>query len=146
MTLNEREAFLGFLRAKGVIKVGWNSLGVLTNLVREAGCTLSYNDIELMHEVWMEKAKAQAVPEGYVLVTMDQAKDTARLDFMLQEPRLVTTDINYDENYDKTGEGFCVNAVYWISGWERLTETVHQTKREAIDEVMVEASESGVEE
>ncbi|HBY7915926.1 DUF551 domain-containing protein [Acinetobacter baumannii] len=59
----EREAFLGFLRTKGVVKVGWNSLGVLTNLVREAGCTLSYNDIELMQEVWMEKAKAQAIPE-----------------------------------------------------------------------------------
>lgn len=62
----EREAFLGFLRTKGVVKVGWNSLGVLTNLVREAGCTLSYNDIELMQEVWMEKAKAQAVrPQKY---------------------------------------------------------------------------------
>ncbi|MDC5112007.1 DUF551 domain-containing protein [Acinetobacter baumannii] len=59
----EREAFLVYLRTKGVIKVGWNSLGVLTNLVREAGCTLGYNDIELMQEVWMEKAKAQAVPE-----------------------------------------------------------------------------------
>jgi len=68
MTLNERESFLGFLRTKGVIKAGWNSLGVLTNLVREAGCTLSYNDIELMQEVWMEKAKAQAVPEGFRLV------------------------------------------------------------------------------
>lgn len=63
--MNER--LLGFLRTKGVIKVGWNSLGVLTNLVREAGCTLSYNDIELMQEVWM-KAKAQAVPEGFCLV------------------------------------------------------------------------------
>lgn len=68
MTLNERESFLGFLKTKGVIKVGWNSLGVLTKLVREAGCTLSYNDIELMHEVWMEKAKAQAVPEVFCLV------------------------------------------------------------------------------
>ncbi|HFX6477040.1 TPA: hypothetical protein ACIFD1_003343 [Acinetobacter baumannii] len=60
----EREAFLVYLRTKGVIKVGWNSLGVLTNLVREAGCTLGYNDIELMQEVWMEKAKAQGVPEN----------------------------------------------------------------------------------
>ncbi|MFW1892120.1 hypothetical protein [Acinetobacter geminorum] len=59
----EREAFQRFLKTKGVVKVGWNSLGVLTNLVREAGCTISYNDIELMQEVWMEKAKAQAVPE-----------------------------------------------------------------------------------
>lgn len=64
----EREAFIEFLKTKGVIKVGWNSLGVLTNLVREAGCTLSYNEIELMQEVWMEKAKAQTVPEGYCLV------------------------------------------------------------------------------
>jgi len=53
----EREAFSGFLRTKGVVKVGWNSLGVLTNLVREAGCTLNYNDIELMQETWMAKAK-----------------------------------------------------------------------------------------
>lgn len=64
----EREAFLGFLSTKGVIKVGWNSLGVLTNLVREAGCTLGYNEIELMQEVWMEKAKNQLVPETHVLV------------------------------------------------------------------------------
>ncbi|WP_228272483.1 hypothetical protein [Acinetobacter baumannii] len=62
MEIKEKEAFLEFLRTKGVIKVGWNSLGVLTNLVREAGCTLSYNDIELMQEAWMEKAKAQALP------------------------------------------------------------------------------------
>lgn len=95
-------------------------------------------------ELWQIKANTQAVPEG-VFVTEDQAKDTARLDFMLQEPRLVTTDVNYDENYDKTGEGFCVNAVYWISGWERLTETVHQTKREAIDKAMIVESESGAE-
>lgn len=63
----EREAFLGFLRTKGVIKAGWNSLGVLTNLVREAGCSLSYNDIELMQESWMEKAKAQVVT-GWISV------------------------------------------------------------------------------
>ncbi|WP_151859416.1 hypothetical protein [Acinetobacter nosocomialis] len=62
MEIKEKEAFLEFLRTKGVIKVGWNCLGVLTNLVREAGCTLSYNDIELMQEVWMEKAKTQALP------------------------------------------------------------------------------------
>lgn len=62
MEIKEKEAFLEFLRTKGVIKVGWNSLGVLTNLVREAGCTLSYYDIELMQEAWMEKAKAQALP------------------------------------------------------------------------------------
>lgn len=95
-------------------------------------------------DLW-QKAKAQAVPDGYVLVTEDQAKDTSRLDFMLQENKVVTTDINVDENYERTGEGFCVNAVYWIDGWDRLTETVHQTKREAIDEAINVASESGAE-
>ncbi|ELZ9146968.1 hypothetical protein RHK97_002544 [Acinetobacter baumannii] len=92
-------------------------------------------------EAWLE-AKAQAVPEGYVLVTEDQAKDAARLDFMLKEHRVICTDTNYDENYELSDEGFCVNEVYWIDGWDRLTETVHQTKREAIDKAM-EASESG---
>ncbi|MEG8265844.1 hypothetical protein MKS78_18940 [Acinetobacter baumannii] len=92
--------------------------------------------------MFQEKAKAQAVPEGYVLVTEDQAKDAARLDFMLKEHRVICTDTNYDENYELTDEGFCVNEVYWIDGWDRLTETVHQTKREAIDKAM-EASESG---
>lgn len=66
MNMNEREAFLGFLRTKGVIKVGWNSLGVLTNLVREAGCTLSYNDIELMQEVWMKKPKLRQCQKVFV--------------------------------------------------------------------------------
>ncbi|WP_289351747.1 hypothetical protein [Acinetobacter baumannii] len=89
----EREAFLGFLRTKGVVKVGWNSLGVLTNLVREAGCTLSYNDIELMQEVWMEKAKAQAVPEGYCLVP--------------KEP----TEVMERAGFDK-GAGFLANSIY----------------------------------
>ncbi|EXB14796.1 MULTISPECIES: hypothetical protein [Acinetobacter calcoaceticus/baumannii complex] len=89
----ESEAFLGFLRTKGVVKVGWNSLGVLTNLVREAGCTLSYNDIELMQEVWMEKAKAQAVPEGYCLVP--------------KEP----TEVMERAGFDK-GAGFLANSIY----------------------------------
>ncbi|MDI9733040.1 hypothetical protein QM259_12165 [Acinetobacter baumannii] len=97
---------------------------------------------QLGWELWQIKAKDQAVPEGYVLVTEDQAKDAARLDFMLKEHRVICTDTNYDENYELTDEGFCVNEVYWIDGWDRLTETVHQTKREAIDKAM-EASESG---
>lgn len=76
----------------------------------------------------------------YVVVPVDQAKDAERLDFMLQENMVVSTDINWDENFERTGEGFCVNAVYWIDGWYRLTSTVHQTKREAIDAAMVEAA------
>jgi hypothetical protein len=61
MTLNEREAFKSYLKTKGIVKIDWNCLGVITDVVREAGCTLGYNDLELMQEVW--EAKAQAVPE-----------------------------------------------------------------------------------
>jgi len=125
----------------------WLSKNMAT--LRQATAHLSNNDINDIIEVagrliW-EASKNQTVPEGYVLVPEDQAKDTARLDFMLKESRVVSTDANYDENYDKTGEGFCVNEVYWIDGWDRLTETVHQTKREAIDKAMIVESESGAE-
>lgn len=90
------------------------------------------------NDMWMAwfEAKAQAVPEGYVLINEEQAKDTARLDFMLKEHRVICTDTNYDENYELTDEGFCVNEVYWIDGWDRLTKTVHKTEREAIDQAM----------
>ncbi|EXA69426.1 hypothetical protein J503_1043 [Acinetobacter baumannii 984213] len=64
----ERELFVAFLKTKGILKIDWNCMGVITNIVREADCDLSYSDIELMQEVWMEKAKAQAVPESYVLL------------------------------------------------------------------------------
>lgn len=125
----------------------WLSKNMTT--LRQATAHLSNNDVNDIIEVagrliW-EASKTQVLPEGYVIVTEDQAKDTARLDFMLLENKVVSTDINVDENYERTGEGFCVNAVYWIDGWDRLTETVHQTKREAIDKA-IEASESGVEE
>ena len=81
--------------------------------------------------------------KGCVVVPVDQAKDTERLDFMLKENMVVSTDINWGENFERTGEGFCVNAVYWIDGWDRLTSTVHQTKREAIDAAMLEAARGG---
>lgn len=58
----ERELFVAFLKTKGIVKIDWNCMGIVTNMVREAGCTLSYNDIELMQEAWMEKAKNQLVP------------------------------------------------------------------------------------
>ncbi|WP_336964038.1 hypothetical protein [Acinetobacter pittii] len=66
MNINEREAFATYLKSKGILKIEWNCLGVITNLVREAGCALGYNDIELMQETWMNKA--QSIPEGFCLV------------------------------------------------------------------------------
>ena len=96
--------------------------------------------IGCLNGAWWQFQQMKKKLEGCVVVPGDQAKDTARLDFMLEENRVVSTDINCDENYERTDEGFCVNAVYWIDGWDRLTTSVHKTKREAIDAAMVEAA------
>ena len=63
----EWDLFVAHLRTLGVVKIGRNALGIITNLTREGKCSLSYNDIELMWETW-QAAKAQAVPEGFVLM------------------------------------------------------------------------------
>ena len=44
--------FVAHLRTLGVVKIGRNALGVITNLTREGNCSLGYNDIELMWETW----------------------------------------------------------------------------------------------
>ena len=59
----EWDLFVAHLRTLGVVKIGRNALGIITNLTREGKCSLSYNDIELMWETW-QAAKAQAVSEG----------------------------------------------------------------------------------
>ncbi|MDX8157784.1 hypothetical protein [Acinetobacter pittii] len=69
MKITEQEAFIAYLKTKGILKIDWNCLGVITNVVKEAGCTLGYNDLELMQEVW--EAKAQAVPEGFCIVPIE---------------------------------------------------------------------------
>ncbi|MDC5001570.1 hypothetical protein ACT4WX_15890 [Acinetobacter baumannii] len=73
---SERELFVAFLRTKGILKIDWNCMGVITNVVREAGCALGYNDIELMQEAWMEKAKAQAVPDTHILIPKEPNRKT----------------------------------------------------------------------
>ncbi|WP_396235275.1 hypothetical protein [Acinetobacter baumannii] len=72
----ERELFVAFLRTKGILKIAWNCMGVITNIVREADCDLSYSDIEIMQEVWMEKAKAQTVPETHLLIPREPNRKT----------------------------------------------------------------------
>ena len=57
----EWDLFVAHLRTLGVVKIGRNALGVITNLTREGNCSLGYNDIELMWETWQVRAKA--VPE-----------------------------------------------------------------------------------
>lgn len=73
---SERELFVAFLRTKGILKIDWNCMGVITNVVREAGCALGYNDIELMQEAWMEKAKAETVPDTHILIPKEPNRKT----------------------------------------------------------------------
>lgn len=112
----------------------------IQNMVEASGITA---DVFRLDGDRVIDALLQALGDEYVIVPVDQAKDAVRLDFMLKENMVVSNDINWDENFERTGEGFCVNAVYWIDGWDRLTSTVHQTKREAIDAAMVEAARGG---
>ena len=72
--VNERNSFAAFLKTKGIVKIDWNSLGVITNVVREAGCSLGYNDLELMQEVW--EAKTQAMPTWISVKDEEPPADT----------------------------------------------------------------------
>lgn len=51
--------FVAHLRILGVVKIGRNASGVITNLTREGNCSLGYNDIELMRETWQAGAQSQ---------------------------------------------------------------------------------------
>ncbi|EXB47249.1 hypothetical protein J522_1900 [Acinetobacter baumannii 146457] len=74
--------------------------------------------------------------KGFTVVPEDQAKDTARLDFMLAKGRIISEKTNYNECSKPIATGLCVCDVYWIDGMDRLTESLHQTDREAIDAAM----------
>lgn len=69
------------------------------------------------------------------------ANESKRLDFMLKDNRVVVINTNWNENNERVGEGFCVNNVCWIDGWDRLTSSVHETERGAIDAAMIEAEQ-----
>lgn len=69
------------------------------------------------------------------------ANESKRLDFMLKDNRVVVINTNRNENNERVGEGFCVNNVCWIDGWDRLTSSVHETERGAIDAAMIEAAQ-----
>lgn len=92
----EWNLFVAHLRTLGVIKIGRNTLDVITNLVREASCSLGYNDIELMWETW-QAAKA-SVPEGFVLVEIND------LTTVLSNCSDAMMDESTSFVYDETGE------------------------------------------
>ncbi|QXW27171.1 hypothetical protein KXJ74_07090 [Acinetobacter johnsonii] len=96
-------------------------------------------------ETWLA-AKAQAVPEGFVLVPQDMAKDTDRLNFLLGGDRYIRTVAQRDiqnEDYEKIGEHYLFTEVYWIDGWDYHENSSSQSERGAIDKAMIEVREPG---
>ncbi|WP_448761850.1 hypothetical protein [Acinetobacter tandoii] len=92
--------------------------------------------------VW--QAKSQVVPEGFVLVPEDQAKDTERLNFLLGDNRYIRTVVQRDienEDYEKTGEHYLFTELFWIDGWDYHENTSSQSERGAIDKAMIKAQE-----
>lgn len=81
MTLNERELFEASMKSKGILDLDFVQYHELSNkyLIQNG---LSGEDfrtaLDASHVVnvawmmWQEKAKAQAVPEGYALVSKDK--------------------------------------------------------------------------
>ena len=91
-----------------------------------------------------QAAKAQAVPEGFVLVPEDQAKDTDRLNFLLGGEKYIRTVIHRDiqnDEYEKIGEHFQLTEVFWIDGFDYWENTSSDSERGAIDKAMIEAQE-----
>lgn len=91
-----------------------------------------------------QAAKAQAVPEGFVLAPEDQAKDTDRLNFLLGGEKYIRTVIHRDiqnDEYEKIGEHFQLTEVFWIDGFDYWENTSSDSERGAIDKAMIEAQE-----
>ena len=106
MDIQEKEwgSFVEHLKTKGVVKIGRNALGVITNLVREGSCSLGYNNIELMWET-RQAAKTQAVPEPSINMTGHDLKYI--WDFMdYADPENLDTEVTIQlckEGFDGAG-------------------------------------------
>lgn len=102
-----------------------------------------YIEIDQGWKLW-QAAAAQAVPEGFVLVPEDQAKDTDRLNFLLGGEKYIRTVIHRDiqnDEYEKIGEHFQLTEVFWIDGFDYWENTSSDSERGAIDKAMIGAQE-----
>jgi len=63
----EQYKCLEFLKTWGLNKVEFDENKKIVGITRQSHCDLSTREIELIMRVW-QAAKAQAVPEGFVLV------------------------------------------------------------------------------
>lgn len=101
---------------------------------------------EQTRQMWLmwQAAKAKAVPEGFVLVSEDQAKDTERLNFLICGNKYIRTVVQRDienDDYEKIGEHYLFTELHWIDGWDYHENTSSDTERGAIDKAMIEAQE-----
>lgn len=86
--------------------------------------------------------KTHAVPEGFVLVSEDLAKDTERLNFLICGNKYIRTVVQRDienDDYEKIGEHYLFTELHWIDGWDYHENTSSDTERGAIDKAMIEA-------
>ena len=101
---------------------------------------------EQTRQMWLmwQAVKAKAVPEGFVLVSEDQAKDTERLNFLICGNKYIRTVVQRDienDDYEKIGEHYLFTELHWIDGWDYHENTSSDTERGAIDKAMIEAQE-----
>ena len=92
-----------------------------------------------LHSYVYEFANAllkEATPEGFVLVPKDQAKDSERLNFMLDGSRIVRESQIHNDDYEVIQRGLFVSDIYWISGFDDIASVASLTEREAIDEAI----------
>jgi len=82
---------------------------------------------------------------GCVMVPVDQAKDTERLNFLLEDSptRTICQHTHWSEDGELIAEGQCVAEIYYISGWDYIRESISETKRQAIDKAILEAARGG---
>ena len=110
----------------------------------ETGRNYSYTFYDSKTQAAWYAWQAQAVPEGFVLVPEDQAKDTDRLNFLLGGEKYIRTVIHRDiqnDEYEKIGEHFQLTEVFWIDGFDYWENTSSDSERGAIDKAMIEAQE-----
>ncbi len=114
----------------------------IQNMVEASGITA---DVFRLDGDRVIDALLSVLGDEYIFVAADQAKDTTRLNFLLEDSpnRLISHQQHWSEDGDLINEGQCVSEIYYISGWDHIYESISQTKRDAIDKAMLEAAKGG---
>lgn len=142
----EREAFEEFYKTQILTKdYEIAVIDQLTEFHIETGL-YEYARMQTAWQSW-QAAKAHETKklEGCLVVPVDQAKDTERLNFLLEDSptRTICQHTHWSEDGELIAEGQCVAEIYYISGWDYIRESISETKRQAIDKAILEAARGG---